>query len=66
MNLKYTGNFNYQNETSQLETEASSVLQAWYNFCFGLAKKYGVNLTVMKQYFDGSKSNFEIKERIKV
>jgi hypothetical protein len=60
--MKFSGVFNYQGERKELETEGATERQAWQNFCYGLAKQYGVRKGVMTAHFSGKRDNFEIKE----
>ncbi len=59
--LKYHGIFNYSGEVHKLETEANSPKQAWRSFCYGLAKKCGVEIIVMYNYFNGRVDNYKIE-----
>jgi hypothetical protein len=45
-----------------METEAASEDQARLQFCYGLAQKHGMQLRVMRGYFNGKKDNYEIRE----
>ena len=60
--MKFIGQFNYQSEIFNLVTEAKTERQAWRHFCYGLAKRLSVQERVMRNYFNGTKDNYKIRE----
>ena len=63
---KFEGTFNHQRQVFFEYCWAFSKDQAWLHFCRKIARKHGVDIHYVTNYFDGSRDNFEIKEIINV
>ena len=60
--MNFTGVFNYQRSVFTMTTEARTEREAWSRFCTGLAKRHNVRSGTMRNYFNGEKLNYTIKE----
>lgn len=60
--MKFTGVFNYQRGINTMTTEAGTERQAWLFFCHGLAMQHSVSDRTMRNYFNGNKLNYMIRE----
>jgi hypothetical protein len=59
---KYQGNFNWYGEEHKLYTWAYTKAQAKAFFCKRLSIRLGISITMVANYFNGQKSNFQITE----
>ncbi len=66
MKSLWRGVFNYNRDVEILYAYAASKKQAWLVMCKRMAKKQGVIPSIVMNYFDGSRPNYEITIEMEV
>ena len=57
----WKGIFNLSQTVMVERTQAYTERQAWFLFCYRIAKRRGVPVKNIMQIFDGTRPNFDIK-----